>query len=155
MGTETFSFSHDYNQKTNLKHVNTTCLLWANIRYCINASFPALSSGFSNYSETPFKPFGSILILALKQYTCTCSPLPIRQIYFASITESQNGLGWKGPQWSLSFNPPLYAVLPTTRPGCPEPHPAWPWMHTRTGHPEPPRATCSSVSPPSVLKTSS
>jgi len=22
------------------------------------------------------------------------------------ITESQNGLGWKGPQWSLSFNPP-------------------------------------------------
>lgn len=27
MGTETFSFSHDYNQKTNLKHVNTTSAL--------------------------------------------------------------------------------------------------------------------------------
>ena len=44
------------------------------------------------------------------------------------IIESQNGLGWKGPQWSSSFNPLLCAGSPTTSPGCPEPHPAWPWM---------------------------
>jgi len=34
------------------------------------------------------------------------------------ITESQNGLGWKGPQWSLSFNSPAMcrvAYLAKTR----------------------------------------
>jgi len=33
---------------------------------------------------------------------------------------------------------------PTTRPGCPEPHPAWPWIPPGMGHPQPPWATCSS-----------
>jgi len=37
--------------------------------------------------------------------------------------------------------------LPTSRPGCPEPHPAWPWMPPGMGHPQSPRATCSSASP--------
>ena len=34
--------------------------------------------------------------------------------------------------------------MPTTRPGCPEPHPAWPWRPPGMGHPQPPWATCSS-----------
>ena len=48
--------------------------------------------------------------------------------------------------------PLLCAGSPTTRPGCPEPHPAWPWMPPGMGHLQPPWATCSSVSPPSVWK---
>jgi len=39
-----------------------------------------------------------------------------------TVIEPQNGLGWKGPQWSPSFNPLLCAGSPTSRPGCPEPH---------------------------------
>ena len=30
--------------------------------------------------------------------------------------------------------PLLCAGSPTTRPGCPEPHPAWPWMPPGMGH---------------------
>ena len=48
--------------------------------------------------------------------------------------------------------PLLCAGSPTTRPGCPEPHPAWPWMPPGMGYPQPPWATCSSVSPLSVWK---
>jgi len=58
-------------------------------------------------------------------------------------SQSKNGLDWKGPQWSLSSNPLPCAGLPTSRPGCPEPHPAWPWMPQGIGHPQPPWATCS------------
>ena len=58
--------------------------------------------------------------------------------------ESQNGLRWKGPQCSSSSNPLLCSGSPTSRPGCPEPHPAWPWMHPEMGHPQPPWAICSS-----------
>ena len=47
--------------------------------------------------------------------------------------------------------PLLCAGSPATRPGCPEPHPACPWMPPGMGHPQPPWATCSSVSPPSVV----
>jgi len=43
--------------------------------------------------------------------------------------------------------PPLCAGSPTSRPGCPEPHPAWPWMPPGMGHPQPPWATCSCVIP--------
>jgi len=39
--------------------------------------------------------------------------------------------------------PLLRAGSPTTRPGCPEPHPAWPWMPPGMGHPQPPWATMS------------
>jgi len=35
------------------------------------------------------------------------------------------------------------AGLATTSPGCPEPHPAWPWMPPGMGHPQPPWAACS------------
>jgi len=56
------------------------------------------------------------------------------------ITESQNGLGWKGPQWSSSL---LRAGSPTTRPGCPEPHQTWLWVPVGMGHPQPPWATFS------------
>jgi len=37
--------------------------------------------------------------------------------------------------------PLLCAGLPATRPGCPEPHPAWPWMPPGMGHPQPPWAS--------------
>jgi len=59
------------------------------------------------------------------------------------IIESLHGLGWKGPQCSSQSNPLLCAGSPTTRPGCPEPRPAWPWMPPGMGHPQPPWATCS------------
>jgi len=39
--------------------------------------------------------------------------------------------------------PLLCAELPTTRPGCPNPYPAWSWMPSGMGHPQPPWATCS------------
>ena len=39
--------------------------------------------------------------------------------------------------------PLLCAGSPTSRPGCPEPHPAWPWMPPGMGHPQPPWAACS------------
>jgi len=54
----------------------------------------------------------------------------------------------------LVSTPLLCAGSPTTRPGCPEPHPAWPWMPPM-GHPQPPWATCSSVSSPLCGRTSS
>ena len=41
--------------------------------------------------------------------------------------------------------PLLCAGLPTTRPGCREPHPAWLWMPPGMGNPQPPWATCSSA----------
>jgi len=37
----------------------------------------------------------------------------------------------------------LCAGPPTTRPGCPEPHPATPCMPPGMGHPQPPWAMCS------------
>jgi len=55
---------------------------------------------------------------------------------------------WPGLQrttMSISSTPLLCAGSPTTRPGCPEPHPAWPQMPPGMGHPQPPWATCSSV----------
>jgi len=51
-------------------------------------------------------------------------PAPVKMEHFPCL-ESQNGLGSKGPQWSSSFNPLLYAGSTTSRPGCPEPHPAF------------------------------
>jgi len=54
----------------------------------------------------------------------------------------------------IEFQPPCFV-----QGGCREfqppcfvqgvPHPAWPWMSPATEHPQPPLATCSSVSPPS------
>ena len=41
------------------------------------------------------------------------------------------------------------AGTPSTRPGCSELHPAWPWTLPGRGHPQLLWATCSSVSPPS------
>ena len=45
----------------------------------------------------------------------------------------------------LVSTPLSCAGLPTTRPGCSEPRPAWSWMHPGMGHPQPPWATCSSA----------
>jgi len=43
----------------------------------------------------------------------------------------------------LVSTPLLCAGSPATRPGCSEPHPAWPSMPPGMGHPQPPWATCS------------
>ena len=53
---------------------------------------------------------------------------------------------WPGLRRSTvitSSNPVLCAGSPTSSPGCPEPHPDWPWMRAGMGHPQPPWATCS------------
>ena len=53
---------------------------------------------------------------------------------------------WPGLQRTtvlISSNPLLCAGSPTSSPGCPEPHPAWPLMPPGMGHPQPPWATCS------------
>ena len=73
------------------------------------------------------------------------------------IIESYHRMAWVEKDHSdhVVSTPLLCAGSPTTRPGCPEPHPAWPWMPPGMGHPHPPWATCSSASPPSVWKTSS
>jgi len=45
---------------------------------------------------------------------------------------------------------PLHAGPPTstfnTRPGCPGPHPTWPWTPPEMGHPQPLWAACASAS---------
>ena len=51
--------------------------------------------------------------------------------------------GLKRATMIISSNPLLCAGSPTSSPGCPEPHPAWPWMPAGMGHPQPPWATCS------------
>ena len=64
-------------------------------------------------------------------------------------------MGLKRTTMIIQFQPlpPLLCSgSPTTRPGCPEPHPAWPWAPPGMGHPQPPWAACSSASPPSVWK---
>jgi len=72
------------------------------------------------------------------------------QVKYHRIIESY-GLGWKGPQWSSTSNPLLCAGSPTSRPGCPEPHPAWLWSGTPIQYSDPDNALltcfwyCSSV----------
>ena len=51
--------------------------------------------------------------------------------------------GLKRTTMLISSNPLLCAGSPTSSPGCPEPHPAWPSMPAGMGHPQPPWATCS------------
>jgi len=67
------------------------------------------------------------------------------------IIESYNSLGWKGPQCSSSSNPLLCAGSPTSRPGCPEPHPAWPWMPPVLATAPFPGLQCSTAAMSSVL----
>jgi len=72
------------------------------------------------------------------------------------IIETQNhNMAWveKDHNDHLVSTPLLCAGSPITRPGCPEPHPAWSWMPPGMGHPQPPWVTCSSASPPSAWKT--
>ena len=66
-----------------------------------------------------------------------------------SITESQNGLGWRGPYRSSSSSPLPRAGTPPTRPGCSKPRPAWPWTLPGRGQPQLLWATCAKASPPS------
>ena len=50
-------------------------------------------------------------------------------------------LGWRGPQGSQSSNLLLHAGPPTSTfnssPGCPGPHPTWPWTPPGMGHSQP------------------
>ena len=60
------------------------------------------------------------------------------------ITESYR-MAWVAKDHSAHpvSTPLLCAGSPTSRPGCPEPHPAWPWMPPGMGHPQPPWAICA------------
>ena len=81
----------------------------------------------------------------------TCSVLPVfnhtlLQISHRIIESEDHRMAWveKDHNDHPVSTPLLCAGSPTTRPGCPEPHPAWPWMPPEMGHPQPPWATCSS-----------
>ena len=65
------------------------------------------------------------------------------------VTQSQNGLGWKGPQSPSSSNPMPWARTPPTSPGCSKPRPAWPGTLPGMGHLQLLWAACASTSPPS------
>lgn len=54
----------------------------------------------------------------------------------ASFIESQNSLGWKGPQRSPNSNPLPWAGTSPTTPGCSKPHPGWPWALPGMEHPQ-------------------
>ena len=56
--------------------------------------------------------------------------------------ESPDPLPEAGPPTSIS----------NTRPGCPGPHPTWPWTPPGMGHPQPLWAACSSTSPLSCYR---
>ncbi|NXN11430.1 ZN609 protein, partial [Indicator maculatus] len=66
----------------------------------------------------------------------------------------QRVLEWKGPQSSASSKPLPWAGTPPTSTACSRPHPAWPSPPGRR-QPQPPWATCASVSPPSLPTISS
>jgi len=51
--------------------------------------------------------------------------------------------------------PLLCAGSPTSRPGCPEPHPAWPWMPPEMGHISRRDSPCRERDPKSRLEASS
>ena len=46
-------------------------------------------------------------------------------------------MGWKGHLRSCSSNPLLQAGIPPSRPGCSQPHPAWPCVLPGRGHSQP------------------
>ena len=90
--------------------------LWDTVPECIMVKYVAMSWGQISHSVlytswVHIKPAVSMEVPSSGHTSTVCS-------------ESQNGLGWKGPQWSSSFNPLLCPGSPTTRPGCPEPHPS-------------------------------
>jgi len=71
-----------------------------------------------------------------QRWCCPCGgQWCYRRSTHGQVIESQDGLGCKGPQCSSSSNPLLCAGSPTSSPGCPEPHPAWPGMPAGMGHP--------------------
>ena len=76
----------------------------------------------------------------------TSQPLSI--LSGLSGTSENHRMAWleKDLKDHLVSTPLLYAGSWTTRPGCPEPHPAWPWMPPGMGHPQSPWATCFTVS---------
>jgi len=65
-------------------------------------------------------------------------------------TEPREGLGGKGPLKAVQPNPLERVLLTPTGSSCSEPHPTWPGMLPGLGHLPPLWATPSRVSPPSV-----
>jgi len=63
---------------------------------------------------------------------------------------ANHGIFWGGRDLYRSSSPTLlqWAGTSSTRPGCSEPCPTWPWMFPGMGHLPPLWATRSSVSPP-------
>jgi len=58
-------------------------------------------------------------------------------------------MAWKGPQWSSSFNPPATCRVANHQTRLPRATSSLALNASR--HPQPPWATCSSASPPSVV----
>jgi len=96
------------------------------------------------------------IVAQLPNITAYILPLYTWMAAISRMIESWNHrLAWveKDHNDPLVSTPLICAGSPSTRPGCPAPHPAWPWMPPGRGHPQPPCATCSNASPPSVCKT--
>ena len=66
-------------------------------------------------------------------------------------TSQNDRMVWVGRDLKDHLVPtPLpWTGTPSTRPGCPKPHPTWPWTLPGRGRPQLLWATCSSASPPS------
>lgn len=63
--------------------------------------------------------------------------LTLSCLYFIEIIiESQNGFGEKGIKDNLVPAHLPWAETSSTKPGCPEPCPAWPWALPGKGHPQ-------------------
>jgi len=117
--------------------------------------------GLSGCKRTYSVPYIRVHTLTSAEYLClwlldNCRDTNNSNFFFfffswGVITESQNGLFWKGPQGSCISNPPPQAGPPTsmfnTRPGRPGPHPTWPWTPPGMRHPQPLWAACASISP--------
>jgi len=100
-----------------------------------------------NSKDEPFqmKSFASTL-----QFKKTC-----QRFLYSDKTKSQNHRitewpGLEGTSRIMNLQPPCQAgpsISPFTRPGCPGPHPTWPWTPPGTGHLQPLWAARSSTSP--------
>jgi len=90
----------------------------------------------------PAGPCRKVLLLRRGWHysACVCS---LHSLLHASFWKSQtHRMAWVGKDHNdhVVPTPLLCAGVPTTRPGCPEPHPVWPWMPPGMGHPQPPWA---------------
>ena len=110
--------------------------IWAIVCFLICCAFPnsMIWQGRHPFTALCLKADfrGIVVSCMLEQFICNWG----RRFHYGDFSsvfiesyELQNDLGWKGPQGSRSSNPQAGPATSTfnTRPGCPEPHPTWPW----------------------------